>query len=75
MKIFPVKAGILALSVSHLLDSSPRGRALGKIGDLTVLPKPLTLIDSPGRGRWHKVPEGEQGGTALAVTERARTLK
>ena len=28
------------------------------------LPRPLPLTDSPGRGRWHEVPEGEQGGFA-----------
>ena len=49
----------LALSVTYG-DSSPKGRALGKTENLTVLPKPLTLTDSPGRGRWHEVPEGDK---------------
>ena len=53
--------GILALSVSHSLDRFPL--------------LPLMLHLPPARGRWHEVPEGEQGGTAQAVTERASPLK
>ena len=34
---------VLALSVSHSFDSSPKGGALGKTGNFAVLPKPLTL--------------------------------
>ena len=49
---------VLALSVSHSFDSSPKGGALGKTGNFAVLPKPLTLRKDfpqpgqilPGRG-------------------------
>ena len=34
---------VLALSVSHSFDSSPKGGALGKAGRFSVLPKPLPL--------------------------------
>ena len=34
---------VLALSVSHSFDSSPKGGALGKTENFAVLPKPLTL--------------------------------
>ena len=34
---------VLALSVSHSFDSSPKGGTLGKTGKFTVLPRPLTL--------------------------------
>ena len=34
---------VLALSVSHSFDSSPKGRTLGKTGNFAVLPRPLTL--------------------------------
>ena len=36
-----------------------KGGALGKTGKFSALPRPLPLTDSPGRGRWHEVPEGE----------------
>ena len=38
-----LKIGGLALSVSLTLASSPKGGALGKTGNVTVLPRPLTL--------------------------------
>ena len=34
---------VLALSVSHSFDSSPKGGAFGKTGNVAVLPRPLTL--------------------------------
>ena len=36
--------------------SSPEGRA--KNAEARLLPLPLT--DSPGRGKWHEVPEGDK---------------
>ena len=61
----------LALSVSHLFDSSPKGRALGRKGNLSAMPKPPTLGPiSPGRGkmaqakrgsRWHGVSRDGEG--------------
>nr|DAS63403.1 MAG TPA: hypothetical protein [Caudoviricetes sp.] len=32
--------------------------------ELYELPKPLTLKDSPGRGRWHESARRGQGGIA-----------
>ena len=34
---------VLALSVLHSFDSSPKGGALGKTENFAVLPRPLTL--------------------------------
>ena len=34
---------VLALSVSHSFDSSPKGGALSKTENFAVLPRPLTL--------------------------------
>ena len=34
---------VLALSVSHSFDSSPKGGALDKTENFAVLPRPLTL--------------------------------
>ena len=52
-----------------------KGGALGKTGKFSALPRPLPLTDSPGRGRWHEVPEGEQGGCERSEqTESARPL-
>ena len=34
-----------------MLDSSPKGRALGKTRKLPAMPKPLTLIDFPRPGQ------------------------
>ena len=40
---------VLALSVSHSFDSSPKGGALGKTGKFAVLPRPLTLGEVASR--------------------------
>ena len=40
--------------------TSPKGGALGRKRKFIVLPRPLPLTDSPGRGRWHEVPEGDK---------------
>ena len=40
--------------------SSPKGGALGRNRKFIVLSRPLPLTDSPGRGRWHEVPEGDK---------------
>ena len=53
----------------------PKWEPLAVHAKYIIMPRPLPLTDSPGRGRWHEVPEGEQGGTAQAVTERASPLK
>ena len=40
---------VLALSVSHSFDSSPKGGALGKTGNFAVLPRPLPLGEVASR--------------------------
>ena len=67
---------VLALSVSHSFDSSPKGGALGKTGNFAVLPKPLTLrkdfprsgTDSPRPGRNVTVGDKE-GNRCRAATK------
>lgn len=63
----------LALSVSHLFDSSPKGRALGRTENLSAMPKPPTLgkiLPDAGRNvtagdkvgnRWHAVRRDGEG--------------
>ena len=50
---------ILALSVT-CGDSSPKGRALGKTEDFTVLPKPLPLTDFPRSGEDGEAKKGNK---------------
>ena len=54
----------LALSASPCSAALPKGEPLAVHADCISMPRPLPLTDSPGRGRWHEVPEGEQGGFA-----------
>jgi hypothetical protein len=66
----------LALSVSHLFDSSPKGRALGRTGNIFIMPKPPTLgkiLPASGRNvtaggkagnRWHGVSRDGEGEAA-----------
>ena len=56
--VYLLFVSVLALSVSHSFDSSPKGGALGKTENFAVLPRPLTL--------------GELSNEC--ETERARTL-
>ena len=45
---------VLALSVSHSFDSSPKGGTLGKTENFAVLPRPLTLGSLLPKGRYTK---------------------
>ena len=70
------KVSVLALSVSPFgAASSPKVGAFGSPCKVYHYAKASPFDRLPGRGRWHEVPEGEQGGTAQAVTERASPLK